>query len=75
MAYEVTGNVRGNCGHTHRSLKAAIACLVHDRSGCKAQGGYSDRRLYDENGDQLEIYRDADGVWRAYSVPDLKVVQ
>jgi hypothetical protein len=39
------GNIRGSCGHKHRSHKAALDCLDRDRAGCASQGGYSDRRV------------------------------
>lgn len=41
--YTTIGSVRGRCGHKHHSIKTATACLMHDRRGCKSQGGYSDR--------------------------------
>ena len=39
------GEVRGSCGHAHRSWKAVLKCLKHDQDGCRMQGGYSDRRI------------------------------
>lgn len=39
------GQVRGDCGHAHKSLRAALACLKRDAAGCRRQGGYSDRRV------------------------------
>jgi hypothetical protein len=39
-------DVRGNCGHTHRTLSGAVRCLRDDRRGCKSQGGYSDRAIH-----------------------------
>jgi hypothetical protein len=44
--YTTLGDVRGGCGHAHRSLKAAIACRKADHKGCVSQGGYSDRQIY-----------------------------
>lgn len=43
--YTTTGSVRGDCGHQHKTLRAAVACLMRDQRGCKAQGGYSDRTV------------------------------
>lgn len=43
--YTLTGSVRGNCGHKHRTLRAAANCSVDDQKACKAAGGYSDRQL------------------------------
>jgi hypothetical protein len=44
--YTTLGDVRGGCGHAHRSLEAAIACRKADHKGCVSQGGYSDRQVY-----------------------------
>lgn len=41
--YTTKGNVRGECGHEHRTEAAAQACLERDQRGCASQGGYSDR--------------------------------
>jgi hypothetical protein len=38
------GSVCGECGHTHRSLDAALRCCAVHHRGCATQGGYSDRR-------------------------------
>lgn len=43
--YTTVGPVRGCCGHHHRTIKAAADCCRRDQSGCKSQGGYSDRSL------------------------------
>lgn len=43
--YTTDGPVRGNCGHKHRELRTALACLANDQAGCAAQGGYSDRQV------------------------------
>jgi len=43
--YTTKGNVRGYCGHKHRDIYTAYDCLERDRAGCKAQGGYSDRKV------------------------------
>lgn len=49
---DLPDNVTGDCGHKHRTLNGALKCLRHHRSGCAAQGGYSDRSIFqvDENG-------------------------
>ncbi len=41
--YKVTGNIRGECGHNHRSVRRAAICRNRDFVGCARQGGYSDR--------------------------------
>jgi len=43
--YATRGDVRGWCGHRHRTLQGAVSCLCSDRGGCRAQGGYSDRAI------------------------------
>jgi hypothetical protein len=43
--YTTTGSVRGSCGHKHRTITTAYACLCEDQRGCKNQGGYSDRDI------------------------------
>ena len=43
--YTTVGDIRGWCGHAHRSIRTAAACLERDRRGCARQGGYSDRRV------------------------------
>ena len=55
--YTTWGNVRGTCGHRHRSLDAAVQCLNADRRVCKSQGGYSDRGVFklDDGADPNDI--------------------
>ncbi len=43
VTYTAIGNVRGSCGHAHRTAEAAQACFRRDMAGCRRQGGYSDR--------------------------------
>lgn len=43
--YTTHGNVRGTCGHAHRSIRTALLCAVRDAESCAKQGGYSDRRV------------------------------
>jgi len=45
--YVCAGPVRGDCGHTHRTLSGAARCLHNDRASCRTLGGgaYSDRRI------------------------------
>lgn len=43
--YTTSGSVRGGCGHRHRSLRTAEACLAADRRDCERARGYSDRRV------------------------------
>jgi hypothetical protein len=43
--YTTEGNIRGACGHKHRTLDTALACIAKDNEGCVSQGGYSDRQV------------------------------
>jgi len=53
--YSTDGNVRGDCGHAHKTIYAAYLCAQRDGDGCQRQGGYSDRtRLVVRQG-QLEV--------------------
>lgn len=40
-----SGNVRGNCGHRHYKMSAAVKCLRRDESACFKAGGFSDRTI------------------------------
>ena len=53
--YTTCGSVRGNCGHNHRTMAAAVRCLLADQSGCRTHGGYSDRvvRVTDDDGERM----------------------
>jgi len=53
MSYTTTGNVRGCCGHKHRTIEAAARCLRDDQSGCRSQGGYSDRTIERTDGEEM----------------------
>ena len=55
--YTTVGEIRGHCGHKHRSAHAAGACLRKDQAGCKGQGGYSDRVAVavDDYGEQAPL--------------------
>ena len=48
------GPVRGSCGHRHRTLATALACLKSDQRGCGSVGGYSDRDVVRCDGDPLD---------------------
>lgn len=39
------GPIRGGCDHVHKTLFEVVECIEHDRSGCRGQGGYSDRQI------------------------------
>ena len=41
--YAAIGSVRGDCRHAHRTIGAAVACVLRDRAACRAVRGYSDR--------------------------------
>lgn len=38
-----SSDVRGCCGHQHKTVNAALACMGRDAAACRRQGGYSDR--------------------------------
>ena len=50
--YVCRGKIRGDCGHAHRTLSGALACLRRDARGCRRQsaGGYSDRVVWHVEG-------------------------
>lgn len=58
--YTTSGDVRGECGHQHRTLSGAVRCLESDQRGCESQGGYSDRHIIDSDGDTYDRYDDGD---------------
>ena len=41
--YATRGDVRGRCGHWHRTLRAAVQCLARDYRACRSEGRSSDR--------------------------------
>lgn len=43
--YTTDGEIRGCCGHSHRTLGGALRCLREDQEGCRRQGGWSDREV------------------------------
>ena len=40
------GSIRGGCGHHHKHIHTALACIESDQRGCASQGGYSDRDVF-----------------------------
>jgi hypothetical protein len=70
--YVCVGNVRGSCGHAHRTITGAAKCLRRERANCRKNGGYSDRRIapveVDSYGDHGylsdEEYDEADKILR-----------
>jgi len=53
MTYTTKGPVRGSCGHNHRTIATACKCMQRDQSGCRSQGGYSDREVVRADGEEL----------------------
>jgi hypothetical protein len=49
--YTTRGSVRGCCGHSHRTMAAAVRCMMSDQAGCRTHGGYSDRVVRIIDGD------------------------
>lgn len=60
--YLTWGPVRDWCGHVHRTLAGAEACMRRDGAGCVLQGGYSDRRLMVLGTDGVATWRDGSPV-------------
>ncbi len=61
VTYTCKGSVRGECGHTHRTLVGAARCLHRDQRACTSLGGgaYSDRTIVRTDGEEmseLEMY-------------------
>ena len=54
--YRCVGDIRGDCGHEHKTIAGAARCLARDEAECAGQGGYSDRELVDSDGHEyLEV--------------------
>ncbi len=53
MTYTTDGEIRGSCGHRHRSIETARECVSRDRRGCRRQGGYSDRNVVRCDGEPM----------------------
>ncbi len=53
--YTTRGDIRGCCGHKHKTVRTAVACLQADAKGCRDHGGYSDRQVIGvEDGEEFE---------------------
>lgn len=50
--YTTHGNIRGQCGHLHKTAGTAEKCQARDSAGARKQGGYSDRyvAIVDDDG-------------------------
>lgn len=57
MYYTTSGSFRGSCGHKHRYIRTAQACLLEDAKGCASQGGYTDRvvQAVDDDGNVRDL--------------------
>lgn len=55
--YTTSGPVRGDCGHTHKTIQAAHACATRDaravKRGNPGIGAYSDRDVVRQDGAPL----------------------
>lgn len=64
VTYTTHGKIRGQCAHKHRTLDAAVRCILRDRDACARLSGmcYSDRsEIRGSDGSvYVEGYRDAD---------------
>lgn len=70
--FEAHGPVRGSCGHEHRTLIDALACVERDQAACRSLGGgsYSDRQAVRfESGRQVMLseseWAAQDAYWEA----------
>jgi hypothetical protein len=66
VTYTTSGDVRGDCGHRHRTMSGAARCRRDDQRYCHGQGGYSDREIYYADGTELtdadlRIFEDISG--------------
>jgi len=43
--YAAIGPIRGNCGHAHRTVRAAHDCAMRDHRALRASGSLSDRSV------------------------------
>jgi len=64
-SWTTRGSVRGCCGHKHKRIGSAIACIGKDSRDCVSVGGYSDRHLVKMiDGNEVEMdeydYAEAD---------------
>ena len=69
--YTTYGSVFGDCGHAHKTLRTAHACVASHDSACKATGGYSDRSVYAE----ADLLRNAIGDVYGFAVANTKSVK
>ena len=61
------GPICGDCGHLHRSRKAAEKCIENHHRGCQSQGGYSDRTVRCVTRQDMECFDVARGPGEAVS--------
>lgn len=64
--YYVAGtwqDVRGACGHRHRTIDAALACAARDASACSRVGGYSDRTTIHDHAGHTIARIDTSAPW------------
>lgn len=54
MEYTTEGAIRGTCGHRHKTLKAAWACITRDARDCRKARGHTDRVVLHADGTDLE---------------------
>lgn len=66
--YTATGEVRGDCGHHHRTYAAAVACATRDDWNVvrgHGRSSYSDRtvRAYTATGERVQPEDGLLGTW------------
>ena len=45
IRYTCVGDVDGDCGVSHRTIRAAVECCMEARGACRRRGADSDRRV------------------------------
>ena len=72
--YCAIGDIRGNCGHAHRTIAAALKCADSDHRACRAGGSLSDRTVAAVSGrspdwlDPIPLTADEEAAIRALQV-------
>ncbi len=51
MKFVCVGNVRGWCGHEHKTHSKALECTGKDERKCRQKDGYSDRKPFEVPGE------------------------
>jgi hypothetical protein len=58
ITYTTTGRVTYDCGHQHRTPRAAGECIRKHHAACRRNGGYSDRQVVRSDGELVTYEED-----------------